>query len=171
MGSKYDDMSPEDKLKLQLQKALEAAAHADAQLREQGVLAGSKGSTTASQARAKLQHEVETDRKPPASLSIGEQMSRAKTVLDMDAPGFQQQTFTSSRSTSGSKSKSSDSAFGTAGEFEQEDSKSSVQAALRKIPDGLAHDNLYGDEKARQEKWVRKLLAMRQRKANSTSVY
>ena len=95
-----------------------------------------------------------------------ERLKRERAIQEIESSSFNQAAFSSSASEKlsqislpGERGETGDGfTFGTAAE------KASRDDFLEKINnDGLCHPNLFGDEKEREEKWIRKLSALRQK--------
>lgn len=172
----YEAKSPEEQLKLKMQLALKAAADADAALREQGILLGKGKAWNYEEEEEKLA----STRLP--QLSGIEQMDRAKALDAINAPGFQQASFrTGSKSVTPSQAGDKlslgnhDAAmFGVGTDPNIPGIDGFGIAAPTNIvidKDSIAHENLFVDSSIKEERWIRKLMFMRQRKLNGEAMF
>jgi len=132
--------------------ALKAAAEADAQLREKGVLTS---------------RNRPTKEKTSEPLSFQEQINRSDAINQINAPGFAPQDFISNADKLQTNDPSGSSATDLFSYDNQQANKSSITATMEKLVQcELAHENLFANKELRQEKWVRRLYTMRQKRLN-----
>ncbi|GAB6028246.1 hypothetical protein CHUAL_002433 [Chamberlinius hualienensis] len=160
-GTHFKNMSPEEQLKSKMQMALKAAAEADAQLREKGILPNGRICINS----VKDTIPVPTTSNGADNLTIQEQINRVQAIDLINAPGFAPQEFYSDRQVSnhGSTDHSNYDA--------QLTTKLLGNPVIEKLMQNeLAHENLFADKEIRQEKWVRKLYTMRLKKLNGEAM-
>lgn len=148
--------------------ALKAAADADAQLREQGVLTGQFGG------RKWEPDDVDKEQQPVRSFK--EQLDRAKAIDEINAPGFDAKPFmtgtilTPSAEEEKEKLEHHDAAiFGTNPNVESRISDKLDLSDLDK--DNIAHENFFIDPAIKEERWIKKLMNMRQRQLNGEAMF
>uniref|UniRef100_T1IW16 Uncharacterized protein n=1 Tax=Strigamia maritima TaxID=126957 RepID=T1IW16_STRMM len=169
--------STEDQLKMKMQLALKAAADADALLRQQGLLTAKakEWGRNSEQDNTKLpKPENKWPKEPP--LSVKEQIDRAKALEEINAPEFQSQAFVSGIPLSVLAKE-------TERVFDTHDSaifggvtdpnlmtvpKPAASSASKNVC--IAHENLFANIEMKEEKWIKKLMLMRQRKLNVVAI-
>lgn len=164
---KVSDLSPEEQLKIKMQLALKAAAEADAQLREKGILPAGNETKEKAVTAAPL-------------LTVQEQISRAQAIDVINAPEFQPQEFKSKKSLPKGSSlvnspadDHSTAIFGSNMESKVIEDRIVTKPNVildRLVRDQLVHENLFADATAKQERWVKKLYSMRQRRLNGEAM-
>ncbi|XP_037285343.2 uncharacterized protein LOC119178252 [Rhipicephalus microplus] len=155
-----------DKLKQKIQQVIKAAATANAELRERGLLPsgsskeGAAGSGTST---------------PP---SVLEQLQRARLIDDINAPSFSQQSFVSRRehgkkdSVSGTSKVVDNHTAAIFGSFESLVSAAKEVVPLsnwREKPELLIHPKLKEATEVKLERWRKKLAAERRKRINGTT--
>ncbi|XP_070537953.1 serine/Arginine-related protein 53-like isoform X2 [Ptychodera flava] len=147
----FNDMTPAEKTKIRMQKALEAAASADAALRQKGLLqSGDK-------------------------LSLAEQMQRQQAIEDIEQDGFVPSAFKSSQDSKPTPSasltgadESHDAAIFGGGSVSfqpftgAKSQKKNVYVYKDRGP--LASHSLFVSAEEKEERWIKKLEAMRNEK-------
>lgn len=148
--------------------ALKAAAEADAQLRQKGILppGGKKPDLNSKDKLPSAKAEERT---------VQEQFYRAQAIDSINAAGFEPQAFISDRSLPRAKNATSHPDDHSAVIFGSNLESKAVENRVKLTPnavldqlmkDQLIHENLFADMAAKQERWVRKLYNMRQKRLN-----
>lgn len=155
-----------DKLKQKIQQVIKAAATANAELRERGLLPSGSSKEGAAGSGAST---------PP---SVLEQLERARLIDDINAPSFSQQSFVSRRDhvkkdSAASSSKIVDNhAAAIFGSFESLISAAKEVVPLsnwREKPELLIHPKLKEQTEVKLERWRKKLAAERRKRVNGTT--
>ncbi|KAG1659947.1 Serine/Arginine-related protein 53 [Nymphon striatum] len=141
------DLTPEEQLKQKMQKALKAAADADAQLRGIGA----------------LEPKNEPESELPASLSISSQISRANAIEEISSTEFRPRNFVSSRGAPKHEEESSGhetAIFGKA--IVSTDIGSTLNTNVLILDENnLADEKLFLNVDKKKERWLKKLAEMR----------
>ncbi|KAI0240688.1 hypothetical protein LSAT2_008566 [Lamellibrachia satsuma] len=143
----FDNMTPAEQAQARLRLALKAAAAADKQLKDQGLLAGN------------VPHKTEA-----AILSLAEQQSRAQAINDIESDTFVPAMFKSTRGQSSSQTPdvntSHDSAiFG----LSSASKTTNIGAIVCMKMESIMHPNLYVSSEEKMERWKEKLGRMRKK--------
>uniref|UniRef100_A0A2R5LE72 Putative transcriptional coactivator caper rrm superfamily protein n=1 Tax=Ornithodoros turicata TaxID=34597 RepID=A0A2R5LE72_9ACAR len=151
------NISDSDRLKMKIQQVIKAAANANAELREKGLLSEDA-------ARAKL-----------AAPSVSEQIERAKIIDEINAPSFSQQAFVSRRKDEKKDSNKEVDEHTAAifGSFESLVSATKEVVPLcnwREKPELLVHENLLESQEIKIERWCKKLAAERRKRVNGVAL-
>ncbi|KAG1659948.1 Serine/Arginine-related protein 53 [Nymphon striatum] len=140
-------LTPEEQLKQKMQKALKAAADADAQLRGIGA----------------LEPKNEPESELPASLSISSQISRANAIEEISSTEFRPRNFVSSRGAPKHEEESSGhetAIFGKA--IVSTDIGSTLNTNVLILDENnLADEKLFLNVDKKKERWLKKLAEMR----------
>lgn len=155
-----------DKLKQKIQQVIKAAATANAELRERGLLPSGSSKEGAAGSGAST---------PP---SVLEQLERARLIDDINAPSFSQQSFVSRRehgkkdSAAGISKVVDNHAAAIFGSFESLVSAAKEVVPLsnwREKPELLIHPKLKEATEVKLERWRKKLAAERRKRVNGTT--
>ncbi|KAK8760819.1 hypothetical protein V5799_027910 [Amblyomma americanum] len=152
-----------DQLKQKIQQVIKAAANANAELRERGLLPSGSSKEAAATSSS--------------SPSVMEQMERARLIDDINAPSFSQQAFVSRRDhckkDAASSSKEVDNhAAAIFGSFESLMAASKEVVPLsnwREKPELLIHESLKEAPEVKLERWRKKLAAERRKRLNGAT--
>lgn len=142
---------------MKIQQVIKAAAIANAELREKGLL-----SEEAAQLRL-------------ATPSMSEQLERAKIIDEINAPSFTQQSFTSRRKDE-KKDPSRDMDEHTAAIFGSLECLANATKEVvplcnwREKPELLVHENLLESTESKLDRWRKKLSAERRKRINGVAL-
>lgn len=137
---------------------MKAAANADAELREKGLLSEA--------AREKKSPEK------PDEVSVADQIKRAQIIDEINSSEFVQKEFISSSQWGENKTEVNPSSTSVnAVVTVPSDVNFKVDDSWKTNPEILAHPKLFEDPEAKMKKWVTKLAAIRQKKLNGIAVH
>lgn len=171
-------MKEEEVLKLKLQQALKAAANADAELREKGLLQNTITTTISTATTTTI---TNNQNQKSNIASVADQIKRVHAIEEINSPNFTQHSFVSGHSTTKSEKSDNNGDIHTAAMFglsvyhplstEIPVSNTGMNKSMRDVwkndPEKLAHENLFEDLEVKTERWKKKLIALRRKKINT----
>lgn len=139
---------------------MKAAANADAELREKGLLSET------------FQEKKSPEKPEEASVSIVDQIKRAQIIDEINSSEFVQKEFISSSQWGKNKTEvNSSSTSVNVVVTVPGDVNFKVDDSWKANPEKLAHPNLFDDPEVKMKKWVTKLAAIRQKKLNGIAIH